>query len=167
MASRKLWTTWQRFPICFMALATTVGCGQVQNRSAEFDVRQVEAVSQARAEAFNRSDAQTIASHFSDDCVLMAPDKPAARGREAVRSYYQSIFDVYSPVLESGYEEVRVSGDLAFGRGFATVRLTPKNGGPTTVSTAKYLNILRRQSDGTWKTTHDIWNSNEPTPSTQ
>jgi ketosteroid isomerase-like protein len=30
------------------------------------------------------------------------------------------------------------------------------------VSTAKYLNILEKQSDGTWKTTHDIWNGNEP-----
>jgi ketosteroid isomerase-like protein len=29
------------------------------------------------------------------------------------------------------------------------------------VSTAKYLNILKKQADGSWKTTHDIWNSNE------
>ena len=28
-------------------------------------------------------------------------------------------------------------------------------------STSKYLNILERQADGTWKTTHDIWNANE------
>ena len=94
----------------------------------------------------------------------MAPGKPASVGREAVRAYYQAIFDEYKPELDSHYEEVEVSGDLAYGRGEATVRLTPRKGGASTVATAKYLNILQRQSDGTWKTTHDIWNSNKTTP---
>jgi uncharacterized protein (TIGR02246 family) len=146
---------------CAVAL---IGCAQHDGRSTESDVRQIEAVSNARAEAFNNSDAKTIASYFTDDCVLMAPDKPASKGRERVRAYYQSIFDAFTPKLKSGYDEVSVSGDLAYGRGTATVALTPKNGGPVTVSTAKYLNILRRQSDGSWRTTHDIWNSNEPSP---
>lgn len=149
----------------FVFCATLVGCSR--SASTESDVRQIEAISNARAKAFNKSDADTIASYFTDDCVLMAPEKPAMRGREQVKAYYQSIFDAFSPQLKSGYEEVSVSGDLAYGRGFATVMLTPKNGGPTSVSTAKYLNILRRQRDGSWRTTHDIWNSNEPSPALQ
>jgi uncharacterized protein (TIGR02246 family) len=145
--------------------ATLSSCTRHDNRST--NVRQIEAVSNARAEAFNKSDAQTIASYFTEDCVLMAPNKPATKGREQVRAYYQSIFDAFSPELKSGYDEVSVSGDLAYGRGFATVKLTPKNGGPPTVSAAKYLNILRRQSDGSWRTTHDIWNADEPSPAPQ
>ena len=149
----------------FLVFGTTlISCIKPHNRSTESDVRQIEAVSNARAEAFNNSDAKTIASYFTEDCVLMAPDKPATKGREQVRAYYQSIFDAFSPRLKSGYDEVSVSGDLAYGRGFATVELTPKNGGPTTVSAAKYLNILRRQSDGSWRTSHDIWNNDEPSP---
>jgi uncharacterized protein (TIGR02246 family) len=129
--------------------------------SQEEDVAAITAVSKARAQAFNESDAQGIAVHFTEDAILMAPGAPAAQGREAVAAYYQSIFDEYKPVLESYYEEVEVSGDMAYGRGEAKVTLTPREGGPTTTSTSKYLNILQRQPDGSWQTTHDAWNANK------
>ena len=77
-----------------------------------------------------------------------------------MEQYYQAIFDHYEPKLSSYYEEVEVSGDLAFGRGIAEVELRSLSNGETEISTAKYLNILKRQTDGSWKTTHDIWNSN-------
>ena len=125
------------------------------------DIEAITAVSRARAEAFNQQDSYEIARHFTEDAVLMAPGKPAMRGRDSVQAYYQSIFDDYEPELDSRYEEVEVLGDLAYGCGVATVKLTPEKGGEPVVSTAKYLNILWRQPDGTWKTTHDIWNSNE------
>lgn len=130
---------------------------------ARDDVAAIKAVSDARAEAFRQGDAAAIAARFTEDGLLMAPGAPAVRGREAVRAYYQKLFDEFHAGLESGYDEVEVSGDLAFGRGFAKVTARPKSGdGPEVVSTAKYINILRRQPDGTWLTTHDIWNGNEP-----
>jgi uncharacterized protein (TIGR02246 family) len=145
-----------------LAFVAVLACGSQPPRpSVEEDTQAITAVSDARAQAFNNSDADGIAVHFTDDGLLMAPGKPATSGRQAVRAYYQSIFDEYVPELESHYEEVRVSGDLAYGRGFAKVRLTPKAGGDTVVSTSKYLNILQRQADGSWKTTHDVWNNNE------
>jgi len=134
---------------------------QESTLTAEEDIAAITAVSSARAQAFNESDAQGIAIHFTEDAILMAPSAPAMQGREAVAAYYQSIFDEYEPVLESYYEEVEVSGDMAYGRGEAKVTLTPRNGGPTTTSTSKYLNILQRQPDGSWQTTHDVWNGNE------
>lgn len=121
----------------------------------------ITAVSAARAKAFNEGDAAGIAVHFTDDAKLMAPGKPAAIGKEAVQHYYQLIFDEYNTRLESHYEEVEVSGNMAYGRGFARVVLFPKKGGDSLVSTAKYLNVLIKQADGIWKTTHDIWNGNE------
>jgi uncharacterized protein (TIGR02246 family) len=131
------------------------------------DIAQIKAISEARAKAFVQGNAAGIAQHFSEDAVLMVPDAPARNGRKAVEAYYQAIFDQYSTQLTSGYEQVQVEGNLAYGRGFARLILTPKQGGPTIRSTAKYLNILERQADGTWKTTHDIWNSNEKAPSSQ
>lgn len=127
----------------------------------ETEIKLITAISAARAKAFNESDAATIAGYFADDGLLMAPGKPAERGRAAIQSYYQYIFEEYTTKLESHYEEVEVSGDLAYGRGFAKVILFPKKGGDSLVSTAKYLNILKKQPDGLWKTTHDIWNGNE------
>ena len=127
------------------------------------DKQAITSVSKARAEAFNNGNADGIARHFTEDAILMAPGKPATVGKDAVRAYYQSIFDQFEPELDSHYKEIEVSGDLAYGQGVAEVKLVPKDGGELIVSTAKYLNILKRQPDGAWKTTHDIWNMNAVT----
>ena len=149
----------------FIALLA-VNCSPKKDTAQEeptIDMEIITAVSDARAKAFNNSNAEGIARYFTEDAILMAPGKPATVGNDAVRAYYQSIFDEYEPELDSHYQEVEVSGNLAYGRGVAEVKLTPKDGGEPIVSTAKYLNILKRQPDGSWKTTHDIWNSNEET----
>jgi uncharacterized protein (TIGR02246 family) len=122
---------------------------------------EIRRISAARAKAFNEGDAAGIAKWFSDSCFLMAPGGQTKTNPAQVRAYYQSIFDKYQTGLESGYEDVKVDGDLAYGRGYAKVRLKDKVTGEETMSTAKYLNILERQPDGSWKTTHDIWNGNE------
>ncbi len=127
----------------------------------EKDIDRITAISAERARAFNEGNAAGIAEHFTADAFLMAPGTSSLRGPEAIEGYYQAIFDTYHTGLESGYESVVVDGDLAYGRGFARVTLIPKAGGDTLFSTSKYLNILERQPDGDWKTTHDIWNGNE------
>jgi uncharacterized protein (TIGR02246 family) len=144
-----------------LLLMVTFGCKEDNQPTMTEDIATITAMSQARADAFNAGNAAEIARYFADDAFLMAPGKISQRGKAAVEAYYQSIFDEYETILESGYEDVVVDGNLAYGRGFAKVTLTPKNGDPKSYATSKYLNILERQKDGTWITTHDIWNGNE------
>jgi uncharacterized protein (TIGR02246 family) len=149
-------------PVTFMvSVVFLLSCNTSSDFSVEKDKKQITEISAARAKAFNEGNAAGIAIHFTDDALLMAPGKPVAKGRKAVASYYQSIFDEYTTQLESHYEEVDVSGSLAYGRGEAKVTLIPKKGGAPLISTAKYLNVLKKQPNGEWKTTHDIWNGNE------
>lgn len=143
------------------ASAFLSSCNPDNSPSTEHDKKLIKDISAARAKAFNEGNAAAIAIHFTDDALLMAPGKPATKGIKAVELYYQSIFTAYNTSLESHYEELEVSGNLAYGRGEAKVTLTPKNGGPSSTSSAKYLNILKKQANGIWKTTHDIWNGNE------
>lgn len=121
----------------------------------------IKTISATRAKAFNNGDAKGIAIYFTHDAFLMSPGGPTKRGQQAIEAYYQSIFDEYHTELESGYEDVRVDGNLAYGRGYAKVKLTRRKDGKITYSTSKYLNILEKQKDGSWLTTHDIWNGNE------
>jgi len=141
------------FLVLFLACET--------EKDATADVEAITAMSKARAVAFNEGDAATIASYFTEDAILMAPGEPPRVGPEQVEDYYQSIFDEYDTALNSYYNEVKVSGDLAYGRGTAEVKLYPKDQDTVLTSVSKYLNILQRQADGTWKTTHDVWNGNE------
>lgn len=147
--------------VLLVSVILITSCKESTNASTATDREAITAVSAERAKAFNEGNAAGIAVHFAEDAKLMAPGKPAATGKMAVQNYYQSIFDAYHTRLESHYEEVEISGDMAYGRGFAKVTLFPKKGGDSLVSTAKYLNILKKQTDGSWKTTHDIWNGNE------
>ncbi|WP_114752579.1 YybH family protein [Pleomorphovibrio marinus] len=152
--------------LCGILLMIAPGCQQPEvtgdrdQPRHDADIQAITDMSNARAKAFNEGDSREIARYFSDEAYLMAPDGATKRGQDAVAAYYQSIFDEYDTELESGYEEVKVDGDLAYGRGFAKVTLHPKDGGETIHGESKYLNILERQEDGTWITTHDIWNDN-------
>ncbi|NHE57540.1 YybH family protein [Cyclobacterium plantarum] len=154
------------FPIIIVILIAFIGLylfftPQISDGNVEEDIAAITAMSKARADAFNSGDAVTIASYFTEGAFLMAPATETKIGPQAVEAYYQEIFDRYHTELESGYEQVKVDGNLAYGRGFAKVTLYEKSTGDTLHSTSKYLNILERQADGSWKTTHDIWNGNE------
>ncbi len=144
----------------FILLFLVVACNINPDRNDK-DVEQIEMMSADRAAAFNAGDASRIAAHFSEDGLLMAPDSETLVGRDAVEAYYQSIFDEFETGLDSYYEEVRVSGNLAYGRGIADVQLVHKTTGDTTYSSSKYLNILQKTETGEWVTTHDIWNTVE------
>lgn len=153
---QKLLVVTLMFVITFLA-----GCDHQAAQDKAGDISKIKALSAFRAKAFNDGNAGDIAAAFTESGVLMAPGTKSTIGREAVRAYYQGIFDQYKTFLESGYDEVNVSGDLGYGVGFAKVKLVPHSRGDTLVSTAKYINILQRQDDGSWLTTHDIWNANE------
>jgi uncharacterized protein (TIGR02246 family) len=134
-------------------------CSEAGN-ATDNDQQAITEMSKARAKAFNEGDAATIAGYFTEDGALMAPGEEVATGTEAVEAYYSKIFEAYHTELDSWYEEIEVSGDLGFGRGEARVTLVDKSTGDTTHASSKYLNIVKRQEDGSWKTSHDVWNDN-------
>lgn len=150
-----------RSKVVLILLFAYSSCNSKTDMNPPKEVETIKAISAARAKAFNEGDAEGIAKYFAEKCYLMAPGSVAKTNPRDVRAYYQSIFDQYHTSLESGYEDVKVDGSLAYGRGFARVKLKHKVTGEESGSTSKYLNILEKQPDGTWVTTHDIWNGNE------
>ncbi|MBT0810346.1 SgcJ/EcaC family oxidoreductase [Litoribacter ruber] len=150
----------KRLFIFTIVLALLAACSQAPTSSDDNDAQAITEMSKARAKAFNEGDAATIAGHFTKNGVLMAPGQEVATGTEAIEAYYAKIFEEYEAILDSWYEEIEVSGDMGFGRGEARVTLIDKTSADTTESSSKYLNIVKRQDDGSWKTSHDVWNDN-------
>ena len=107
--------------------------------------------------AFNQGDAAGCAAFFTEDVILLAPDKPMARGKRAFEEIYQSRMDKTSGGIHTNkLVEYGVEGDLAYQVGtFAITGTNPLEQG-------KFVNILRRQADGTWKVTVSIFNSDRP-----
>ena len=59
-------------------------------------------------------------------------------------------------------EEAAAAGDWAYAKGTYLQTITPRAGGPTTKVDGKWLDILKRQPDGSWKLYLDCFNSNVP-----
>lgn len=119
---------------------------------------------EAYVTATNAGDAAGVANLFAEDAMRMAPNAPAEVGREAIQSGLQASFDTYANNLTASTDEIEVAGDWAFSRGSYTITLTPKAGGQPTEDAGKWLNVSKRQPDGSWKITRHIWNSNNPLP---
>ncbi len=108
-------------------------------------------------EAFNRGDAAGCAAFFSEDVILLAPDQPMIRGRKAFEDLYRSRMDTTSGGTHSNeLVEYGVEGGLAYQVGtYAIAGTDPAEQG-------KFVNVLKRQSDGTWKVAVSIFNSDGP-----
>ena len=113
--------------------------------------------------AANTGDLDHFMSLWADDAILMNPDTPAIFGKGPIRAYYRVLFEQFDiKVAIYGETEVQVSGDLAYSRGTGTLSVTPKEGGPTTLADSKWLDILKKQADGSWKVYCDCVTNNAP-----
>jgi len=155
--------------ICLALLAAACGPAAEQPvaeaPSQAEDVAAIKALNPKAEAAFNAGDAAALADFFTDDAILMPANEPALVGKEAIQSWFQTIFDQFTFKWTASTEEVEVAGDWAFERSTSTFTVTPKAGGePIFEDNTKDLNILKRQPDGAWKTYRSISNSNNPLP---
>jgi len=130
----------------------------------EADIAAIEDVLNQYAVAVNTGDFELWLSLHADDVVKMGPDAPAIFGREALRANKEAAWDNFTLEMALYPEEAQVSGGLGFARGTYTLSITPKAGGETisVMPDGKYLTICKRQADGSWKISHDCYNSNVP-----
>jgi uncharacterized protein (TIGR02246 family) len=99
---------------------------------------------------------------YADDAVSMPPNEPARTGKEEIRAGFVAFLEENTVQLTSQVDEVRVSGDLAFLRVAYDETVTPKAGGEPTQPHGKWLVILQRQPDGSWKWWREMWSSYTP-----
>ncbi len=119
-------------------------------------------VAEQYSAACGTGDAVALTALFTDDAVWMPPNQPAKVGKEVIEEQYRALFDQLTCELELNQEEIAVAGDWAFDRTTYTVTLSPKTEGEPVKDRGKYINIYRRQPDGSWKIATHIWNSDLP-----
>jgi ketosteroid isomerase-like protein len=87
-----------------------------------------------------------VDSFYAEDARVLPPNKPMVEGRAAIRELWRGALGrVGDMTLET--VDVQTSGDLAYEVGRFTM------GG----ATGKYLVVLRRQTDGSWKAAADMF----------
>ena len=93
-----------------------------------------------------------VASTYTDDAVLWFPDRTVV-GRQAILADFQRAEPFVT--MELFITEIEGRGDLAFVSGYST-RVVDGGG---VVRGGKYLDIRKRQPDGSWLFYRDMVNT--------
>ena len=98
---------------------------------------------------------------FTADAVLMAPGGQTVVGEQAIRAWHEAAWQENTVNECSGtVDEVQVQGGWGFARGTFTATLTPASGSAPIQENGAFINIVQRQTDGSWKLARVIWNLN-------
>ena len=105
-------------------------------------------------------DLDRVSSFYAEDAIVYPPNEPVSIGRAAARKVWASLFAdaTFSISWKSVHAEVSKSGELGFTAGTYEDSFKGPDGKPVTEK-GKYVCAWKKQSDGTWKAIHDIWNS--------
>ena len=130
---------------------------------SDADKASVRAVDEAWARAAKAGDGQAIAALYTTDAVLLPPGEPIVKG-EAAKKYWVDFGNEYAGPTELNTMTVEGGGDVATAIGTYKMALTPKKAGakPLPIDEGKYIEVLKRQDDGSWKIAYDIWNQDPP-----
>lgn len=115
-------------------------------------------------DAYAIGDADGVAAQYTEDAILMGPNKPAVVGRKAIADNFRPFFAAFRGELSQDIEEVEVLGDQAYMRGRLHIKVTAKKGSAKAEMHGKYIVIARRDTDGVWRFARDIYNFDQPTP---
>ncbi|UCG88223.1 MAG: SgcJ/EcaC family oxidoreductase [Gemmatimonadota bacterium] len=152
--------------LAVLALAlASVACQPPAQETAglsEEDVVAIQDLFQRFDDTTNTGDAENWMTLLADDVLWMVPNQEMLVSKEAVRTRVQPFFDQLDMEHTTTLEKIEVAGQWAFVRGTYTFRTTPKAGGETSEDIGKFIYILGRQSDGSWKIDRGIWNSDLP-----
>ena len=89
------------------------------------------------------ADLDRVMSNFADDIVVLVPDTPLVRGREALREFYRGILAQGRWEFGHDYEGAVATGDAVILHGVARGTLTPPGGQPSEFANNLLL-ILRK-----------------------
>ena len=108
----------------------------------------------------NSKDYASWASDFTEDAEWLGANGPAVKGREAIQKSVAG-----GPVISDlALTQVDIDGrgDLAYVRGNFTLKVTPPGAPAAIEDKGKYIEIWRKQADGSWKASKVIVNSDNP-----
>ena len=114
------------------------------------------------ADAFNRGDLAAIAALHTEDVLYLPPNASAVSGRQGVESTAKELLDAGWKNMSFSSVQFGSDGDLAYHVGTFSIDAPTDEGMAT--ETGKFVDVYKRQADGSWKIHVTIFNSDTPLP---
>jgi len=108
--------------------------------------------------ADNRSDLESVLTHYASDATLMPPGKVSISGIEKLRENYKNIFAGTRLELATKIEGVEINRFSALAWGYNTGKAISLKDSSIRVINDKYVAHLVKEK-GEWKIERLIWNS--------
>src|SRR5215472_4057662 len=112
------------------------------------------------ARAAAAKDLERTIAYYSDDAIVLPPNAASAATKETIRNVWKDLLG--SPGLVITWNPARVqlatSGEMAWVSGTYELTMNDASGKPVN-DRGKYLEVWGKQSDGNWKCSADMWNS--------
>ena len=152
--------------IMFLGLACAPAEQAPPPAEPEMTQAEAEGVFDALVEAWdaaqNANDVDALMALYGADAKAMPPEMPEVAGADALRGLWTDFLDGTQD-NDNVLQGLRVSGDLAAIWGYYNT--TAPEGEEGGMVTGKWIAILERQGDGSWKVFRNIWNTDSPTGS--
>jgi len=102
------------------------------------------------------------AALYTAEASLMQPNGPEVKGSAMIQAWLEAFPPISTFTVEP--QEIDGLGDLAYVRGTYSMSFTPPGAPGPIEDRGKYLLIERKQADGSWLITDEIFNSDVPLP---
>jgi len=143
-----------------LSVLAVSGCVTHNRPNTEDDTAAINEVLAMYVSSLEAGDNSAYLSLWTEDGIQMPPNWPPVIGKDQIRLGNKALLDQFNVEMEITVEENRVADSWAFSHGTYTATLSPKNGDQPVPIDGKFMTILEKQSDGSWKIHRDISNSN-------
>jgi ketosteroid isomerase-like protein len=137
-------------------------CARGPTPLSEADKATIRANDEKFAQAVVAKNWPGLAAMYSTDAAFMPPNESVVQGRAAIQSWMSAFPPVTAFSLTP--QQVDGQGNLAYVRGTYMMTVTPPGAPAPVEDHGKYIVIERKQPDGSWLITEDIFNSDVPLP---
>lgn len=121
------------------------------------DRRQIKAFYDTWSGRLLKQDFEGMAELYTEDAVVMPPNRPAIRGKGQVLDFMRAFPRVTR--AEFDVDEIDGYGDIAYVTGRYSMTLEPEGAPDSVEDRGKYIEVRRKQPDGSWLMSRDIFNS--------
>jgi ketosteroid isomerase-like protein len=147
-------------------LIASLGCAGAQEGGMPqvdeaADIAAVEAVLTAELATIVAGDVAGNVALLTDEAIIMPPDDRPYERHEAEAFFTGMLEDYGVSAGEYVSHDIEVHGDVAIDYYRGELTMTPAGSDEAVFATMKGIHVLKRQADGSWKISHDIWNANE------
>ena len=147
----------------YLLLPVVVGClAAACGANVEQERNTLLALDREWSQVANANDVETFLSYYAPDASVYPQGMPLVTGSGPIRETTTEMLALpgFSIQFDPTKAEVGASGDLGYTTGTYQMTVDDAAGSPMT-ETGKYVTAWRKQSDGQWKVTEDIFNADE------